>query len=157
MLGLWRQARWNIWDGWASCPNLPYQLLQKIIVLKYCFLGKHYLGETLLLPICALQFFSSFDLELLVPTNFTIVPPDLRRPSRGTNKVQLRVARETGTQGAQPYLLQYRRHGSGKSPPCRHGGSWHCAAWSYCCYCCVRESHFQFIIGKSWPVSSTAT
>ena len=35
--------------------------------------------------------------------------------------------------------------------------AWHCAAWSYCCYCCVRESHFQFIIGKSWPVSSTAT
>ena len=35
----------------------------------------------------------------------------------------MRVARETGTQGAQPYLLQYRRHGSGKSPPWRrrHG------------------------------------
>ena len=45
-----------------------------------------------------------------MPTNFIIVPPGLRRPSHGTNKVQLRVARETGTQGAQPYLLQRSRH-----------------------------------------------
>jgi hypothetical protein len=55
---------------------------------------------SLVQAVCTLQFFSSSDLEILVPTNITIVPPDLRWPSRGTNKVQLRVARETGTQGA---------------------------------------------------------
>ena len=154
MLGLWRQAWWSIWDGWACCPN---QFLQKIIVLKYCFLWKYYLDETFLLPI--LMCITFFFLPLIWNYWSQLILQLFRRTYGG------RRAAPTRSNCALRAKQEHRE----PSPICcstegmvvgshRHGfAAWHCAAWPYCCYCCVRESHFQFIIGKSWPVSSTAT